>query len=510
MSVEPGLLEQSTPGLAMHARGARAPSGRHRGFAGGTRGLAFCRKLWTRVAAALARSVAETPLLDRFTPESMRRAAESRRLARMFLISHFFGPFLGLTVIAYLYRLDPAADGPLWIIGAAIAAFWAFPPALRLTGQFTVLALLSLQNLSFVVLFVSYHYGGLSSPFLAWLLTVPLLSFYYLGESRLQHLVLVGLLADLAIFGAAARGAAPRVPLEALAYVGILSGLCAGIYVTFMARYYARVVASQSELEREVQSHRATVLRLAEAKHAAEAASHAKSEFLANMSHELRTPLNAIIGFSELMSRQTFGPLGDARYGAYVRDVHDSAGHLLAIITDILEVVKAEAGQLELADEVLDVENVLAAATRLFAPRLAKAGLSLKFVVPRDLPRLRADRRKVIQIVLNLLSNAAKFTPEGGAVELGAWADPQEGLMIAVRDTGIGIAAKHLSLVFQPFFQVESVFKRRHAGTGLGLTLVATMMRQHGGRIELDSEPGKGTTARAVFPPQRIVPAHPA
>ncbi|HKW53956.1 MAG TPA: HAMP domain-containing sensor histidine kinase [Stellaceae bacterium] len=448
-------------------------------------------------------------MLDWFTPESMQHHAEARRLARMFLISHLFGPFLGLTVTAYLYRLDPNPGRPFWIIVAAIAAFWAFPPALRWTGRFAVLALLSLQNLTFVVLFVSYHYGGLNSPFLAWLLTVPLLSFYYLGESRLQHLVLIILLADLAVFWTAAGAdhAPSPVPPEALSQVGIVSGLCAGIYVTFMARYYARVVASQSELEREVRSHKATVARLAQAKQAAEAASYAKSEFLANMSHELRTPLNAIIGFSELMSRETFGPLGDARYQAYAEDVHDSAGHLLAIINDILEVAKAEAGKLELAEEAVDLGDVLGSVARLFAHRIAKAGLSLSVRLPPNLPHLRADSRKVGQVVMNLLSNAVKFTPAGGRIEISAAADPRHEFAIAVRDTGIGVAQVHLAKLTQPFFQVEGAFSRHHAGTGMGLTIVATLMRQHGGTVKFESELGKGTTVRVIFPPQRILAA---
>jgi signal transduction histidine kinase len=439
----------------------------------------------------------------------MQHDAEARRLARMFLISHLFGPFLGLTVTAYLYRLDPHPGRPFWIIVAGIAGFWVFPPALRWTGRFAVLALLSLQNLTFLVLFVSYHYGGLNSPFLAWLLTVPLLSFYYLGESRLQHLVLTILLAELALFWTAASGghAPSRVPPEALSQVGIVSGLCAGIYVTFMARYYARIIASQSELEREVRSHKATVTRLAQAKQAAEAANHAKTEFLANMSHELRTPLNAIIGFSELMARETFGPLGDPRYQAYAEDVHDSAGHLLAIIDDILQVAKAEAGKLELADEAIDLGDVLGSAARLFASRVAKAGLSLAVNLPPDLPRLRGDRGKVGQIVMNLLSNAVKFTPPGGRIDISAAADPRRGLSIAVRDTGIGIARDHLPNLTQPFFQVEGAFSRHHMGTGMGLTIVATMMRQHGGRVEFESELGKGTTARVVFPPQRMLAA---
>ena len=176
MSVEPGRVDESI-GRTVASRAPSAPV-RPRPRAQARRAIRLWWRRWLLLSQGLSAAFAAVPLLDWFTPESMQHHAEARRLARMFLISHIFGPFLGLTVTAYLYRLDPKPEGPFWIIVAAIAAFWAFPPALRWTGRFAVLALLSLQNLIFVVLFVSYHYGGLNSPFLAWLLTVPLLSFY--------------------------------------------------------------------------------------------------------------------------------------------------------------------------------------------------------------------------------------------------------------------------------------------------------------------------------------------
>jgi len=461
--------------------------------------------------AALGRlSLALARLLDWFTPGAMRLDVEARRRARMFLISHLFGPFFGLTIMALLYALDPAPGAALWVPTAAIVLFWGFPWALRQTRRFTLLALLSVQNLAFIVLFVSYHYGGVSSPFLPWLVAMPLLAFFYLGEEpRLQRVVLGALAADLGAFYLAYRlvGDFPtHVPLSALSTIGVFSTFCAGAYVTAMAVYYARVVASRSELEREVRSHRETAAALRDVKEAAEAANRAKTDFLATMSHELRTPLNAVIGFSEIMVGELHGPLGHESYRSYAKDVCDSGRHLLEIINDILDITKAESGTIELAEDVVDCRDLLIATCRLFRPRIDKAGLTLTLAIPDDLPRLRADGRKLKQIVLNLLTNAVKFTPAGGQVAVSAVADARDGLAITVRDTGIGIAKADLPRVVQPFVQVDSSLSRRHEGTGLGLPLVVIMLRQHGGALLLDSELGKGTTARATFPPERLMP----
>ena len=463
----------------------------------------------TPVAAMRRLSLALAPFLDQFIPNAMQLDVEAWRRARMFLISHFLGPFLGLAIMAFLYALDPVPGPALWVPTAAIAAFWGFPSALRLTGRFTVLALLSVQNLAFVVLFVSYHYGGVSSPFLPWLIAVPLLAFFYLGEDpSLRRIVLGALAVDLGVFYLAYRlaGTFPtHVPLESLSTVGIFSVFCAGVYVTSMAVYYARIVASRSELEREVQRHKATAVMLREAKEAAETSSRAKTEFLATMSHELRTPLNAVIGFSEMMVGEQYGPLGHENYRGYAKDVHDSGKHLLEIINDILDIAKAEAGTFELSEEAVDCRELLTSACRMLRTRLDKAGLALVLAVPDELPQLRADGRKLKQIFLNLLTNAVKFTQPGGQIEVGASAEPRIGLTISVRDTGIGIEKSNLSHVLQPFAQVDSSLSRRHQGTGLGLPLVVIMMREHGGALHLESDLGKGTTASVVFPPERLI-----
>jgi signal transduction histidine kinase len=240
------------------------------------------------------------------------------------------------------------------------------------------------------------------------------------------------------------------------------------------------------------------------AKELAEQANRAKSEFLANMSHELRTPLNAVIGFSELMLNGIHGAL-DQRYQAYVQDIHTSGRHLLDIINDILDLAKAEAGQLELNETAVDAAEVLARACRLIDPQARKAGVAVALAAEPNLPRLLCDERRLCETVLNLLSNAVKFTPPGGSVEVGAAVEPGAGMVIAVRDTGIGMAAGDIPKALQPFVQLSSTFNRNHQGTGLGLPLVTAMMDLHGGGVAIESEPGKGTVVRVSFPAGRIV-----
>ncbi len=234
------------------------------------------------------------------------------------------------------------------------------------------------------------------------------------------------------------------------------------------------------------------------------AASAAKSEFLAMISHELRTPLNAIIGFSEVMEQQMFGPLGQDRYLAYAGDIHRSGTHLLDIINNILDLTKAEAGQMEIHAEVFDVQAILATTVRMLQHSAVDTDVTLEGAAPADLPLLRADRRLVMQVTLNLLSNAIKFTNAGGRVriELGL-ADNGE-LYMRFTDTGVGIAPDDLPKVQEAFVQADSRLSRVHEGTGLGLPLTKNILELHGGRLELASTPGVGTTATAWFPASRL------
>jgi two-component system cell cycle sensor histidine kinase PleC len=224
----------------------------------------------------------------------------------------------------------------------------------------------------------------------------------------------------------------------------------------------------------------------------AEAANQAKSEFLANMSHELRTPLNAINGFSEIMAGEMFGPLGDPRYKGYAADIHGSGQHLLSLINDILDMAKIEAGKLTLHYEPLALDALCADAVRLMRGKAQEARLTLTLDCPETL-HIEADQRGLKQVLLNLISNAVKFTPEGGAVAVTVAPRDAETVRVSVADTGIGIAAEDLQRLARPFEQVEGQHSKSTQGTGLGLALTKSLVELHGGRLTIDSEPGRGT-----------------
>ncbi|WP_332658585.1 PAS domain-containing sensor histidine kinase [Brevundimonas sp.] len=234
----------------------------------------------------------------------------------------------------------------------------------------------------------------------------------------------------------------------------------------------------------------------------AEAANQAKSEFLANMSHELRTPLNAINGFSEIMAGEMFGPLGDARYKGYAADILKSGQHLLSLINDILDMAKIEAGKLTLHYEKVSLKEVVEDATRLMRGKIQEAGLNLLVDAP-EMPEIDADYRGLKQVVLNLISNAVKFTPEGGDIVVALSREDDDRVRVAVTDTGIGIAEKDLDRLARPFEQVEGQHSKTTQGTGLGLALTKSLIELHGGELTIASEPGRGTTVGFVLPIQR-------
>ena len=254
----------------------------------------------------------------------------------------------------------------------------------------------------------------------------------------------------------------------------------------------------------ELQRREEALLR---AKEVAEFANRTKSEFLASMSHELRTPLNAIIGFSDIMHEEMLGPIGNARYKDYATDILDSAGHLLELINDILDTAKIEAGEMSLAEEIIDPRNLADSVRRLIAPRAERAKLTLDVHLAENVPALRADKTKLKQILINLLSNAVKFTPEGGRVSLGVEISNSGEFLFLVRDSGIGIAPSDMARAMAPFGQVDSRLSRKYEGTGLGLPLAKSLTELHGGVFELVSEPEVGTTATLRLPAFRVVGA---
>jgi two-component system cell cycle sensor histidine kinase PleC len=244
---------------------------------------------------------------------------------------------------------------------------------------------------------------------------------------------------------------------------------------------------------------------LRHATEAAELANRAKTKFLANMSHELRTPLNAIIGFSEIMRQEMFGPIGSERYIEYTKDIHDSGRHLLSVIDDILDISKIEAGRYAIEEGEIDFRAVLHWSVEMMRARTSEKSQTVSLHLPDDMPDLRADQRAMRQVMLNLLSNAAKFTPVGGAITISVSLTATGDLSLSVNDTGIGIPSNKLREVLEPFGQVDDATSRQHGGTGLGLPITKSLIEMHGGEFHLESELGTGTTATMVMPNWRLV-----
>ncbi|HRE44554.1 MAG TPA: ATP-binding protein, partial [Terricaulis sp.] len=264
-----------------------------------------------------------------------------------------------------------------------------------------------------------------------------------------------------------------------------------------LARNERRLQDSLGRAESQEYRIKALAREAHEERQRAEEASRAKSAFLANMSHELRTPLNAVIGFSEIMSNELFGPIGNPQYKQYATDIFDSGNHLLDLINDILDMAKIEAGKLTLAPRPLDPMVVIEQAVRLTKRRAEDKGLSI-VIDAEEAPEIEADHRAVKQMLLNLLSNAVKFTDEG-AIMVYARANPT-GLTLRVIDTGCGIPPEHLPRLARPFEQVEQELARNHHGTGLGLALTKSLVEMHGGKFSIQSEVGRGTIVTITLP----------
>lgn len=317
----------------------------------------------------------------------------------------------------------------------------------------------------------------------------------------------MGLRRAVTLFHVLSSGKPPALDAELIALlisVLLVSGV-AMIGPVFDAIKKAEHVlrAAHDDLERQVRERTHDLII---AKNNAERASHAKSEFLSHMSHELRTPLNAIIGFSEVMEMKTFGPLGDRRYPEYAHHIHESGEHLLSLISDILDVASVEAERLILDEEDVHLADVADACLRLVRGQAEKSDVRLICTVPKTLPALKADPRRVKQIVINMLSNAVKFTPTGGSVTLCAEQSADgKNLRMAVSDTGIGMTADEVKQALEPFGQVIGDPTIRHMGTGLGLPLARALATAHGASFDLSSVKGKGTTVSVTFPSSRVL-----
>ena len=439
--------------------------------------------------------------VDWFIPAKLRSSDHLVNI-RMFLFSHLFGPFLGHTISLSMLYIDGGADTSWWIFFFAVTAFWPFPLVLRLTGWYVALSLLSIENLMFCVFWGCYQYGGVSSPILPWLVTVPLLAFFYLPARSTRIIVGVLIVANLAVFYGiySMLGFPERVAPNLLVALGLISTFCASIYVSMMALYYANVVSSQAELEQEVKLRRATEQKLREATEQAERATLAKSEFLAKMSHELKNPLNSIIGYSEILIEN----LGESE-GQKCKDLQTirGAGHrLLELIDDLLDLSKLEAGKMTLHPDRIDIRA-------LFDGIAAKWRSSIvdrnEFVIePPDDREILIDVSKLRRVIEVLLSNAVKFT-HNGRITFSA-STQGDTLTISVEDNGAGISERQISRLFETFDRSENETASNYGDdVRLGLPLAYRYCRLMGGELSVQSKLGAGSRFTIQLPIQPLV-----
>jgi signal transduction histidine kinase/CheY-like chemotaxis protein len=443
-------------------------------------------------------------IVEWFLPENLRDDVHEGKRARMFVISHLFGPLIGLPIPILLYTADPNPVPHVHVLLASILAFWPFLLLLKLLPKhYTLLAMLSVFNLSFAVLWGSYNYGGASSPFLMWFVLTPLLAFLYLGSTwRVRIFVFAQIILGAVAFYLLSKfGTIPtHIPLSNMVEAGVLSAMGATSYVFFMAAYYSSVVDNQSELLKEIDRHQGTMQALTQAKEDAERANNAKSEFLAKMSHELRTPLNAVLGYSEILLEEAELE-GRGEQIADLQKISAAGRHLLAMVDDILDISKIEAGKMVLNFEDVDLKKLITEIDSTARPLVAKNTNRFVVDVRGELGTARADATKLRQAIYNLLSNAAKFT-QNGTITLTAERvnSPKAGVQIIVADTGIGISEQQQAALFNNFTQASNKIAARYGGTGLGLALSQKFCRLMGGGITVESEVGKGSRFTIFLP----------
>src|SRR5712664_1461367 len=406
----------------------------------------------SRVIAALDR------LVNYFIPPKITVDRDARNRAHVFLVSHILGPFIGNVVPIALYVLDPTPGYEMAVLAISITAFWIFPFVLRAGVPYNPLALVSIQNLTFCILWSCYFYGGVTSPTLPWVLVIPLLAFFYLGSSKsLRVIVMTMFAANLAIFSSFYLLGYPiknDLPVAAMQGLGLVSTVGASLYVAMMALYYAKIQASQTELESEMRQHMATASALRLATEEAERAGAAKAEFLAKMSHELRTPLNAVLDLS-----------------------------------------KIEAGKMELDLEETDLAELLGEIVHAARPAAKKHGNEIFCAMAPNLGTALCDASKFRNMTGQLLDNAVKFT-HNGKVELVAERQlgrSSDDLVIHIVDTGIGIASDQIANLFEKFTVADDSSTSKYGGTGLGLALSQKLCKLMGGEIFVESEFGKGS-----------------
>jgi signal transduction histidine kinase len=438
-------------------------------------------------------------LIDWFIPEKLLADREMRVRARMFIFSHMFGPIIGNIIPALLWLNNAGPEGNLSVLAGSICAFWTFPFLLKYTGRYELLSFVSIQNLLFAILWGCYFLGGLSSPFLPWLVTVPLLAFFYL---RATQRTCVTILLQISVSLAAFIGLyifdgrfSHLVDVDHMGMIGTISIISASVYVSMMALFYAGILASQTEFENEVSKHLETAEQLRKATAEAERGNAAKADFLAKMSHELRTPLNAIIGYSELLLEETDPDL-DPQGTADTNKIRAAGKNLLALVNDILDLSKIEAGKMEVFNETVDPADVVQRVVDRSMRDSSANGRTITSRIEGEVGNIHVDVAKLEQVLDQLVDNALRYAP-GSDVKIVLRAKSTvegEKVEISVVDRGPGIPPEIIPTLFETFSDVEDYSDSKYGGPGLGLPLCYRLCELMACSLTVRTDCGKGAT----------------
>jgi signal transduction histidine kinase len=446
--------------------------------------------------------------IDYFIPESVLLDSAVRMKVRTFVFLHLMGPAMGQSVILFLYSASHSVGWQFWILEAAVTSFWIVPFIVKNTSTLSVPGFVSVQVLVFISLLGSFYYGGISSPFLPWFLIALLIGFFFLSEETL--IVLAGVTLQLLAFVAARihMGDFPLLlPLGSLRFVNLISISAALIYITMLSMYYEAVMRLSAGLEKKTLEQRHLADELRDAMRRAEIASQNKSIFLAKMSHELRTPLNAVIGYSEMLCETLDDSPAHRQRAQDLNRVNAAGRHLLALVTDVLDLSSIESKRQELTRDRIIFEDLIRDVITTATPLISKKENRLVIRMATEIGLVETDALKVRQSILNLLSNAAKFTSRGIITLTVIKRRESSGnrLIIEVSDTGIGMTQEGVNNLFEAFSQAESDTSRRFGGTGLGLALTRRFCTLMGGSISVSSRRGEGSSFIIDIPCNDVV-----
>src|SRR5579871_4711265 len=442
-------------------------------------------------APSAAHKLSLSAFLDYFIPPELQVQPDAHRRARMFMMSHAFGPFLGIVIPLYLhFALNIAMDHRFWVFLASILAFWVYPFILRATKCYQTIAFISVQNLIFCILWACYSYGGIFSPFLSWALIIPLLSFFYLPATGLiRNILLVQIIGNLAVFsGLVVSGYDfPHVELREFELIGIISNLSLSIYVAMMALYFANVVREQGVFQRELVSLVATADHLLNLTAAAQQATTAKADFVASMSNELRTPLNAVIGYSQILLEDADDE-GDHEFASDVRRIHGAGTHLLRLVDDILDFSKIEAGKMVSCATEGSLRQWVETLKTEIGERLTGSPYTLQceLDVTSDV-MLNVDWQALKKSVQHLVYGIATGNT-GGPIVMNIHKAASQPIAIRITDPEIRDSATDTEALFDVFSDDSDATATKYGGVGIALALSLKFAQLIEGNIAVETD----------------------